>query len=148
MYNISDLTAMNEAELKSIASGMGLKKVDSMSTDDIIYGILDQQAIDSAANATEPKKRGRKPKKQKDDTPQQAADSQQAENPEAAAQPQPEINEAGGTDTQAPAATEPKNADASPKRLSRRRKPPKPKQLYRSRHQPPNGAAASKAHSR
>jgi transcription termination factor Rho len=69
MYTISELNAKSLPELKAIAEGMGLKKIDSLLNDDLIYKILDQQAIDgskvSAANMPEKKKRGRRPKVQK-----------------------------------------------------------------------------------
>ena len=58
MYNISDLSAMSEVELKGIAENMGLKKVDVSDKDGLMYRILDQQAIDMAASATEKKRRG------------------------------------------------------------------------------------------
>ncbi len=68
MYNISDLNAMSESELKTIAESMGMKKVDPTKKDELIYRILDQQAIDMAANASEKKRRTPKedkPKKEK-----------------------------------------------------------------------------------
>lgn len=68
MYNISDLNAMSESELKTVAESMGMKKVDPTKKDELIYRILDQQAIDMAANASEKKRRTPKedkPKKEK-----------------------------------------------------------------------------------
>lgn len=82
MYNIADLNAMSDDELIKIAETMGMKKVDLTDKDEVIYGILDQQAINHATSATErqrqpkqnnnnadqasaqdaPRKRGRKPK--------------------------------------------------------------------------------------
>lgn len=59
---------MSDSELKSVAENMGLKKIDLNKKDDLIYRILDQQAIDMAANATEKKRREpkeSKPKKEK-----------------------------------------------------------------------------------
>ncbi|MBQ9077830.1 MAG: transcription termination factor Rho [Muribaculaceae bacterium] len=67
MYNISELNAKSESELKAIAESMGMKKIDAAQKDDLIYRILDQQAIDMAATATEKKRRGPKPKKDKTD---------------------------------------------------------------------------------
>lgn len=67
MYNISELNAKSESELKAIAESMGMKKIDAAQKDDLIYRILDQQAIDMAATATEKKRRGPKPKKDKAD---------------------------------------------------------------------------------
>lgn len=62
---------MSLSELKGIAESMGIKKFDDKQPDDLIYKILDQQAIDMAqAQAATPqpaKKRG--PKKKKADKP-------------------------------------------------------------------------------
>lgn len=67
MYNIAELNSKEDSELKAIAESMGLKKINSIDRDDLIYKILDEQAINSSkasvANATEKKKRGRKPAK-------------------------------------------------------------------------------------
>ncbi len=66
MYNISELQSMTDDNLKSVAEGMGLKKVNTSQKEDLIYRILDQQAINLSANAPEeaPRRRGRKPKNQ------------------------------------------------------------------------------------
>lgn len=65
MYNIAELSSKEELELKAIAESMGLKKINSIDKDELIYKILDQQAIDSSkasvAKSAEKKKRGRKP---------------------------------------------------------------------------------------
>lgn len=67
MYNIAELNSKEDSELKAIAESMGLKKISSIDRDDLIYKILDEQAINSSkasvANASEKKKRGRKPGK-------------------------------------------------------------------------------------
>ena len=64
MYNIEELNSKEDSELKSIAESMGIKKINSIDRDDLIYRILDEQAINSSkasvANAVEKKKRGRK----------------------------------------------------------------------------------------
>ncbi len=57
MYSISDLNEMNDADLKSVAESMNLKKIDLSDKEGLIYRILDQQAIDRAASSTEEKKR-------------------------------------------------------------------------------------------
>lgn len=65
MYNISELSSKEESELKAIAESMGLNKLDSIEKDELIYKILDQQAIDrskaSVAKVAVKKQRGRKP---------------------------------------------------------------------------------------
>ena len=59
MYNIDELNAMPIEQLKEVAQNMGIKKVDSTEQETLIYQVLDQQAIESAANAPEPPKRRR-----------------------------------------------------------------------------------------
>ncbi len=70
MYNISELNAMSDAELKGVADSMGLKKVDLADRDGTVYRILDQQAIDLASSASEKKKRAPKEPKAKTKTQQ------------------------------------------------------------------------------
>lgn len=65
MYNISDLNAMSDQELKTIAESMGLKKVDPSKKDDLIYRILDEQAISMATATAAEKKRATKETKAK-----------------------------------------------------------------------------------
>ena len=66
MYNISDLSAMGEQELKTIAESMGLKKIDPSKKDELIYRILDEQAIAMATTTVaEKKKRATKEPKAK-----------------------------------------------------------------------------------
>ena len=83
MYNISELEEMADEQLKAVAEEMGLKKADPAKKEELIYRILDQQAVDLATAApneekkrrgrraaaadqaeSQPKKRGRKPKAQ------------------------------------------------------------------------------------
>ena len=85
MYNIADLQDMAEDQLRAIADQMGLKRTASLGKEEIIYKILDQQAIDLSAAAPAPaeKKRGRKPKAQ---TAEKAADDKAAADTSAAAE--------------------------------------------------------------
>ncbi|MBO4978339.1 MAG: transcription termination factor Rho [Muribaculaceae bacterium] len=64
MYNINELSQMGEAELKAVAEGLGLKKIDPSKKEELVFRILDQQAIAGAAGAADkaPQKRGRKKK--------------------------------------------------------------------------------------
>ena len=70
MYNILELSAKTLDQLKAIATEMGIEKIDSTEKEDLVYKILDQQAIDmaskAAASPSAPKKRGPKPKKNKE----------------------------------------------------------------------------------
>ena len=69
MYKIENLEAMSENELVDIAKSMGLKKIDPSKKQDLIYRIIDEQAVALAnASATEKKQRTKKeskPKKEK-----------------------------------------------------------------------------------
>jgi len=73
MYNIAQLTDMSDADLKTVAEDMGLKKIDLNNREKLIYSIIDRQAEvgaetsaarkrDEAPVADAPKKRGRKKK--------------------------------------------------------------------------------------
>jgi transcription termination factor rho len=66
MYNISELQDMPDDRLKEVGESMGLKKINIANREELIYRILDQQAIDLSANAPEeqPRRRGRKPRNQ------------------------------------------------------------------------------------
>ena len=61
MYNIHQLSAMDDNQLRQVAESMGIKKFNPEHRQDIIYDILDNQAITvastSASNVTERKRR-------------------------------------------------------------------------------------------
>ena len=61
MYNIIQLREKELSELQEIANELGIKKTSSLEKDDLVYKILDEQAIAEAAkkSATTPKKRSR-----------------------------------------------------------------------------------------
>ncbi len=88
MYNITELDSMDDSQLKSVAESMGIKNINPDNRQELIFSILDQQAIDkAAADAAKPmkKRRGRAPK-EADQSPQ-AQDAAPA--PEAAVQEAP-----------------------------------------------------------
>ena len=100
MYNINELSSMNEAELKDLAKSMGLKKVDNADKDDLVYQIIDQQAIEASKNAPEqPKRRRGRAKKDATDT---ASATVQAE---------PEEKKRKTTSSKAKASSDEKNSD-------------------------------------
>lgn len=74
MYNYSDLSAMSDDQLKDVAISMGIKKFNIADRTDLEYKILDQQAIDMAANATEKKRRQPKESKTKASKNKQSKD--------------------------------------------------------------------------
>ena len=92
MYNISELDKMTDEDLVKVAGELGIKKPESVGKQELIYQILDEQAIAGAAsraamqkanNNGEPKKRGRKKKDadQKPEQPQLFATDNSPENP-------------------------------------------------------------------
>ena len=137
MYNISDLNAMSDTELKTIAESMGLKKVDPTQKDELIYRILDQQAIDHAASAAEKKANVRQPRAKREK--QAEAPQQQPQQEETPAQPrrgrppkrtaaQDQTPQEAGETTKPAEAEAPadENAPAAPaKPATRRGRPPK-----------------------
>ena len=60
MYNIIQLNDKELSELQSIASELGIKKPESYKKDDLVYKILDEQAIAGATKAVSEKKEGQK----------------------------------------------------------------------------------------
>ncbi len=87
---------MADDNLVAVASDMGIRKPNASQREDLIYKILDQQAINLSANAPEeqPRRRGRKPKNQAQNQPQnqpqnQAVTEQNPRQQEAEAENQP-----------------------------------------------------------
>lgn len=111
MYNILELSAKTLDQLKAIATEMGIQKIDSSEKEDLVYKILDQQAIDmaskAAANPPAPKKRGPKPKKNKEKT--------------ASDKPKETENKPDAEPVDAAAASDPSNAN-EPKKRGRKKK--------------------------
>ena len=56
MYTIDDLNVRLLSELKEIAEGMGVKNAKKLTKQDLVYKILDQQAVsgDSATEVSNP----------------------------------------------------------------------------------------------
>mgnify|MGYP006386352211 FL=1 len=50
MYNILELNEKLLTELRTIAKDMGIRRPDAFKKDELIYKILDQQAISAAAD--------------------------------------------------------------------------------------------------
>jgi len=59
MYKIEELEAMSEAQLRELANSMDIEKTDAVDTADLLYQILDVQAVNEAASTPEPGKRRR-----------------------------------------------------------------------------------------
>ena len=67
MYNIIQLNDKNLSELQTIAHELGIKKTDSLKKEELVYKILDEQAIAGATKkvAADKLKEERKGEKQK-----------------------------------------------------------------------------------
>lgn len=87
MYNIHELSAMDDNQLRQVAESMGIKKFNPEHRQDIIYDILDNQAItvasSSASNVTERKRRQPR-EKRADKTSQKANKTTETTTPEVA----------------------------------------------------------------
>ena len=100
MYDILELNKKLLPELKEIAKGMNIKRIESLRKQDLIYKILDQQAIDAAATQdrkSKPKdsdKRGRKPERTSE-TAQRPAKSDEKHGKQDAKQTQSKGKEGG-----------------------------------------------------
>ena len=86
MYNITELDSMDDATLVGIAESMGIKKINIEKRQEVIFNILDQQAIDkAAADAAKPlkKRRGRPARNAEAEKPAEAAPVAETPAPEA-----------------------------------------------------------------
>lgn len=124
MYNITDLDNMPDEQLKAAAEEMGIKKIDLSKREDLVYSILDQQAINKAAeDAAKPmRKRGRPAKAEApaaEDAPKKRGRKKKSETAEAATEPAP-ADEANEAPAQEVSATE-----AAPVEKPRRGRPRK-----------------------
>jgi transcription termination factor Rho len=83
MYDIQKLNSLELAELQTIAGAMNIKKADSLSKEDLVYKILDEQALQSVAKSQSGNagdKPQRRPRKKREDEPK--SDVPQLELPE------------------------------------------------------------------
>lgn len=110
MYNINDLNAMSDSDLKALAQSMGIKKVDSVEKEDLVFQVLDQQAIQDAANsANAPKPRRKRTRTGKDGAASKKADKT-AESNETDKTKQDKQDKAEDTQSQAEKEPQPKPA--------------------------------------
>ena len=65
MYNISELNEMGDAELRKVAEDMGLKKIDPTQKEELIYRILDEQAVARASAGAERRRTSDQPEAKK-----------------------------------------------------------------------------------
>lgn len=100
MYNIDELTAMSDEQLKSVAENLGLKKSNPAQKQELIYDILDTQAEVHAANPErkakkQPAEKPAKSKKQSEPKPVAEKQEEKAAAPDAQAQDKPVKRKAG-----------------------------------------------------
>ena len=92
MYNISELNAMSDEQLTDVAKSMGIKKVNvAADRDDVVYKILDQQAINAAAGAGDKR---RQPKEAKENKAKAAKPAQKKKSEVPAVEQEPKKVEA------------------------------------------------------
>ncbi|MGM0497718.1 MAG: Rho termination factor N-terminal domain-containing protein, partial [Bacteroidota bacterium] len=79
MYDILELNKKLVSELRQIAKDLNVKKADSLRKQDLVYKILDQQAINATEESEPVKKEKRNPAKSspKDDTKKRKTSSPQ-----------------------------------------------------------------------
>ena len=118
MYNISDLEALSDADLKKVAEELGIKKIDLSAKQELIYSILDEQAIAKAASGASRKRKasGEEPKKRTRKKKEAPAEAKEPQSPA----PSPES---------APAAASAPAEEAAPEQPKRRRGRPSKKEL-------------------
>ena len=130
MYNIIQLNDKNLSELQVIAKELGIKKADSFKKEELVYKILDEQAIDGdnkkvAAEKLKEERKGDKNKRSRTAAPKKeekvapaaknAEVTKNKENAPAAKPQQQPKEEAANKAKEAPVA-EPKAEKAAPKR--------------------------------
>ena len=103
-YNIIELNEKQLTDLQAIADDLGLKKVKALNKQDLIYRILDEQAVSYAGLHAEREKekearklehknkRGRKPKNEENTTQKKQSEDRQAESKQTEIK-QPEIKQ-------------------------------------------------------
>lgn len=145
MYNIIQLNDKDLSELQSIAKELGIKKTDSLKKEDLVYRILDEQAIVGAtkkvaaekANEGQPRKRSRINVKKEGDKVYTAtkdkAQKLEANNPQPAAAAEP-VKEAAPVAPQAETVAETSAEEKTPKK--RGRKPGSKKATAKTEEQP------------
>ena len=74
MYNITELNSMSEERLRDLAKSMGIKKADSVNKEDLVFQVLDQQAIEESKTADlEPKRKQSRKNSRKKAEPEEKA---------------------------------------------------------------------------
>ena len=148
MYNIIQLNDKSLSELQTIAQELGIKKTDSLKKEELVYKILDEQAIAGATKkvAAEKLKEERKVEKQKKSRAtkkENAADTQAAAKNNAPAKPVEKKTETEANDLQKPAENLPENAPASnaeEKNTPAKRKPGRPRKAKAQEEKAPEEA--------
>ena len=130
MYNITELNAMPEEQLRDLAKSMGLKKTSSTPVQDLVFMILDKQAVDGSTEAEPaPKRRGRKPKsetsKDKSEKPAKAEKAEEDKKKPGRKKKAEKQETQENVKPETPNEDEPATAEAAPVKKARRGRPPK-----------------------
>ena len=148
MYNISELNEMGDAELRNVAESMGLKKIDPTQKEDLIYRILDQQAVDRASAGAERRRNAESTDEQADGkkrTRKKKSDAAPAEKP-ARQQRKDSKKTAEAPRAEAAAAEEtPAGQEAAAEAPRKRRGRPTKKELEERRRQEEEAAKTEEA---
>lgn len=148
MYNISELNEMGDAELRNVAESMGLKKIDPTQKEDLIYRILDQQAVDRASAGAERRRNAESTDEQADGkkrTRKKKSDAAPAEKP-ARQQRKDSKKTAEAPRAEAAAAEEaPAEQEAAAEAPRKRRGRPTKKELEERRRQEEEAAKTEEA---
>ena len=145
---------MADADLKKAAEALGIKKIDLSQRQELIYQILDEQAIAGAASKAaarkkadeEPKKRGRKKKTEADETASASAsdnrgDQNKKQKSRKATKPETEASTEASASVTAPSATEAQTD--SPEQPKKRRGRPKKETAAAEQAEPTTEATGS-----
>ncbi len=79
MYNLLQLNSMKVAELKSVADQIGITNAEKLKKQDLIYKILDVQAVQEQGEATPEAPAAAEPQEQKESSADTGADQQQGD---------------------------------------------------------------------
>ncbi len=139
MYDIVELNAKSQDDLFVIAKNLSIKKAESFSKEDLIYKILDEQAVQSRENPRPPKrtrivKSPSKPIALQNNSPQPSLPPQQVQKSQQVPQPrQPRQSQAPQQPRQSQAPQQPRQSQApqqpqQPRQSQAPQQPQQPKQ--------------------
>ena len=120
MYNISELNEMGDAELRKVAEDMGLKKIDPTQKEELIYRILDEQAVARASAGAERRRTSDQPEAKK--RTRRKKNDETATNEKAPQQQDSDVPAAETENTAAPETPRKRRGRPSKKEIEERRR--------------------------